>query len=459
MLTIWKRNGYFFAKTEFDVMRLNRSNHCIGALCLLIGLSLFHGCTQAPVMRPTDSQIQIGALSEPNMPTAARQYAGEVLAYMMRVTFGKAGAPNLRGTWSSRGVDLPMDFRSISDLIKGADKQPSRVMVLDNNILGLSQVLYHYDPRLNLLKGQNDQVSLFPSRELIAIRVMLLQKMSRGEKVAMGALMQKKAQILDPHTPAENIDLANTGLTPPEMKLLKEAIQSDPGFMTYLEHPHIIETLYRMGAVRMGPYVQAKIQKATYADISGAHACGGEPVKTVTITMLPSISKAFETQGIESDHNPSGFKADETYLAATQNLKKALIQFLQKLIGAKMFADKDSSGAVDDEAHQQQVNAFVDEHVDIIEMNQRPLVVHPENAEKVLKQICANADFNIIILGTNVYLSMHISDVDTFPHANRVYLDIAAVRHEQVDYEISQISRFVFTKLKSHIPSQSATID
>ena len=437
-------------------MKFIRKIQCMLTLCLLFGFFLIHGCAQTPVMKPIQKQDQSEALLADNMPNAARQYAGEVLAYLMKVTLGKAGAPNLRETWGNRGLDMPIDFKVISNVLKGADKQPGRVMVLDNNILGLSQVLYHYDPRLNLLKGQNDQLSLFPSRELIAIRIMLLQKMLRGEKVAMGALMQEKTRILDPHVPAEKIDPANTGLTMAELKLLKDVIQSDAGFLPYLEHPHVVETLYRMGAVGMDPYVEAKIQKANYADLPGTTGCAGEPAKTVTITMLPSLSKAFAAHPIADDNKPGEFRADDTYLEATQIIEKTLFQFLQQLIGAKMFADTYTSQSGGNEAQMKQVNAFIDEHLDIIDMDQRPLVIHPENADTVLAQICANADFNIIILGKNVYLSMHISDVDTFPHANRVYLDIVDIRHNQAEYEISQVSMFVFNKLKSLIPDRSA---
>ncbi len=86
-------------------------------------------------------------------------------------------------------------------------------------------------------------------------------------------------------------------------------------------------------------------------------------------------------------------------------------------------------------------------------INQRPFVIYPGNAEKVIQDVCHDSDFNVIVLGKNVYLSMHILDVDTFPRVNRLYLDVSDLVHGQVDYEVSQISMFVFNKLKPLILS------
>ena len=70
---------------------------------------------------------------------------------------------------------------------------------------------------------------------------------------------------------------------------------------------------------------------------------------------------------------------------------------------------------------------------------------------------CHDSDFNVIVLGKNVYLSMHILDVDTFPHVNRLYLDMMDIQHGQADYEISQISMFVFNSLKPFISSRDSS--
>ena len=341
------------------MIKLNRSYHQLWVFCLIIGVYLFNGCAPTSVTSEPDQMAPATKKVEAGMPSSAMQYAAEVLAYMMRVTLGKAGNPKLRGEWSNRGLDLPLDFKVISNLMIGPDKEPSRVMVLDNNILALSQVLYHYDQRLNLFKGQRSQNSLFPSRELICLRVMLLQKIYRDEKVSMSALMERKSQIFDPQISAEAIDLDDTGFTVTEMKLLKDIIQSDPAFMSYLENPFIVETLYRIGAVYMDSYVRAKIQQANYEDIKWGFP-GKEPDdQTVTVSIVPSILADFQSTNIETYKYPSGLMPSEDYNQAIEMLRAKLLQFLQKLIQAKMFAEGSAKDATEQDSRIQQVNDFI----------------------------------------------------------------------------------------------------
>jgi len=431
-------------------MKLNRLKECLGVFCLMIAVGLIYGCAPTSVTTESDPPASAIDIVKPGMPSSARQYAAEVLAYMMQVTVGTAGNPKMRGEWRNRGLDLPLDFDIISNLMIGPDREPRRVMVLDNNILGLSQVLYHYDRRLNLFKGQRSQNSLFPSRELISLRVMLLQKLSRDEKVRMSAVMARKSQILDPQIPAESIALDDTGLSNSEMKLLKDIIQSDPGFMTYLENPFIVETLYRIGAVSMDPYVRAKIQQANYEDSQWGIPATAPGDQAVSVAIVPSILADFQHAHVDTAKYPSGLMPEDDYNQAIEMLRAKLLRFLQKLIQAKMFTEDPTPGTTEQAERIQPVNDFIQTHVKILHLNQRPLVVYPENADKVLHHI--KADVNIIVLGKNVYLAMHISDVDAFPHANYIYLDLIDIRHAQVDYEISQISMFVFNKLKDRMP-------
>ena len=67
---------------------------------------------------------------------------------------------------------------------------------------------------------------------------------------------------------------------------------------------------------------------------------------------------------------------------------------------------------------------------------------------RLLKFVLCCCFCGLIGLGKNVYLSMQILDVDTFPHLNRLYLDVSDIVHGQADFEINQVSMFVFNKLK-----------
>ena len=433
-------------------MMLLRLPKYVLCCCFCGWAGLLCGCAQTP--DGADSRLQPAvSINGVVMQTPAKQYAGEVLAYMVQVTLGKAGNLKLRSEWGDRGLTLPLNYKAISEIMQGPQKDPRRVMVLDNNILGLSQVLYHYDERLNLFKGEGIHRSVFPSTELLAIRVMLLQKMNRGEKVGLGELMKNKELLLDPLLNADGIDLEGTGLHFSEMKLLKEVIRSEPSFMAYLEHPFIVEMFHRIGAVSMDSYVKEKIHSARYkgSDFERGRKKSGQ--KPVQVAVLPSVVKSFAYQAIDRDTYPTGFMPEETYYEVVETFQNTMIGFLQKLVLGQMFGDVAAGDMDEQEKRNVLAREFIEAHVTIRIMSQRPLVIYPDNAEKVIQDVCRDSDFNVIVLGKNVYLSMQISAADTFPHVNRLYLDIVDIRHGQVDYEISQIAMFVFNRLRPLILS------
>ena len=419
-------------------------------------MGLFFGCAQTPDGAGSESRLQQTVMTNRVvLQTPAEEYAGEILAYMVPVTLGRAGRPKLRSDWRRRGLTFPLDYGAISEMMQGSERDPRQIMVLDNNILGISQVLYHYDERLNLFKGEGIHRSIFPSTELLSIRVMLLQKMNRGEKIGLAELMEKKEQLLNPDVSAEEIDLENTHLLFSEMKLLKEVVQSEPSFMAYLEHPFIVEMLYKIGAVAMDAYVRKKIRSAHYRNIGTERSREGPGKQAVQIAVLPSIVESFAYQSIDMESHPSGFVPEGAYFEAIETFQGTMIRFLQELVMEHMFGASVAGDADEQNSRNAWVKEFIELHLNLRFMNQRPLVIYPDNAEKVIQDVCHDADFNVIVLGKNVYLSMQILDVDTFPHVNRLYLDISDINHGQVDFEIGQISMFVFEKLKPLIRSSN----
>jgi hypothetical protein len=116
-----------------------------------------------------------------------------------------------------------------------------------------------------------------------------------------------------------------------------------------------------------------------------------------------------------------------------------------------MFAADQPEDSKEQTADDALVTSFLAEHVEFVSLDKRPLVIYPGNAEKVESDICPESDFNVIILGMDVYLSLHIDTVDTFPHVNRLFLDIMDIKHDRVAYEIGQISMFIFNGLKSQL--------
>jgi hypothetical protein len=421
----------------------------IGLLCLI-----------APLLQCASSPKTDKALPElPDMtrvtgyaaPSFEQQYAGEILAYMMQVVLGKAGDPRVRDIWYTRAIDTRLDFDLVSKIMTDPQMDMKRILVLDNNILGLSKVLYYYNARLNLFKGEHNRQSLFPSVELLSIRMMLLQKIHRGEKVNMTKLIQRKARLMNPDIDPGDIDTAETGLNISEVKLLKDVFASEPFFMDYLENPFLVDTLYRVGVVSLDDFVKEKISQARYA----ACGCPPNPVhdgsKAVKIAILPSITKAFDYQNVDMRQYHCGFKPTEEYIQASQEIQDKILDTAEQLVRAQMLSGDLQKNSKDDMDFEALANQFVHQHVEFINLDKRPFVIYPENAANVIDSICPEAEFSIIILGENVYLSFYMNEVDIYPNVNRVYLDIVDIRHGQVDFELSQVSMFIFNRLKDWI--------
>jgi hypothetical protein len=161
----------------------------------------------------------------------------------------------------------------------------------------------------------------------------------------------------------------------------------------------------------------------------------------------------FVHQAIETDAYPDGFKPDDTYTETIETFQKTMIGLLQKLVMTQMFGDVVTKDSDEQKRRDAQMKEFIETHLDVRSIKQRPLVIYPENAEKVIQDVCPESDFNVIVLGKNVYLSMQMLAVDTYPHVNRMYLDMVDIRHGQVDYEISQISMLLFNRLKPLLSS------
>ncbi len=271
----------------------------------------------------------------------------------------------------------------------------------------------------------------------------------------MHKLIQQKAQLMNPDIDPVDIDAAETGLNLSEIKLLKDVVASEPFFMDYLENPFIVDTLYRVGVVSLDDFVMEKIGKARYA----ACGCPSDPPSdgntVVKIAILPSIIDAFDYQNVDKEKYLCGFKPTDAYIQASQGIQAKIMDTAQQLVKAQMLsgeAQKNSSDVTDYDALAKQ---FVDEHVEFINLDQRPFVIYPENAGNMIDGICPEAEFCIIILGENVYLSFYMTEVDIYPNVNRIYLDIMDVRHDQVDYELSQVSMFVFNRMKDMIKMPS----
>jgi hypothetical protein len=77
--------------------------------------------------------------------------------------------------------------------------------------------------------------------------------------------------------------------------------------------------------------------------------------------------------------------------------------------------------------------------------DERPMVITPRNAAEVIGDVCPGADFTIILLGKNVYLSLFIDpDKDTYPAVNRMYLDFDDIRFVQAKDRYEPIAEIIY---------------
>jgi hypothetical protein len=372
---------------------------------LAIGVLLCCACSRVTPTRAPAPSVSTDHLS------LNEQIAGEIMAYLIEVVLGRAGAPEKRQEWSTRGLEVPLDFDLVNRRMFGPVPLRAELMVLDTNILGLSRVLYHYDRRLNLFKGRRDHDSLYPCSELMAIRLLLLQKLHRSEKVSLAALSRHAALFAPGSRDAVGAELAAMQLSAVEFRFLKDIFQSEPAFLRYMRHPFIVSTLRKMGVVEADAFTQSADLAATYDQLSCSQ--GGKPsIQPITIAIVPSMNPMFETTAAGDGLRPTTAYSD---LQAT--ITDSIVHRLDTRKGAPLI-DKPISFFTPD----------------------RPVTIHPENADQVIDQICPTVDFSIIVMGKNVYRAVFIDpDADIYPHTNRIYLDVDDIRYRQIDHEVDLV--------------------
>ncbi|BBO68315.1 hypothetical protein DSCA_22450 [Desulfosarcina alkanivorans] len=386
-------------------MTPRRVNRLLPFLAMGIGILIVTACSPSMPRSPLSPAARTDRLSE------AEQIAGEIMAYLIEVVLGRAGAPDKRDAWATRGRDLPLDFDMVSRRMYGPVPLRAELMVLDTNILGLSRVLYHYDPRLNLFKGTRDHDSLYPCAELMAIRLLLLRKLHRNERVSIAGLLRNSDRFAPGSRDASAAELAAMQLTATEFRFLKAIFQSEPAFLRYLRHPFIISTFRKIGVAEPDALTLSADLAATYSRFS----CEPDRKKKAppaTIAIVPAMNAMFEAAPATGRIRPS-----DDYLKLQEQLRSDIVRRIPAGHHGPSTAQKLAFFTPD-----------------------RPVTLTPENADRVIGQLCPNADFTVILLGKNVYRAMHIDPhADISPHKQRIYLDVDDVRYRQIDDDIDTI--------------------
>jgi hypothetical protein len=409
--------------------------------CILAGMLIAAGCMTMPT--PTTLPTEAGS-------SLAHQYGEEVLAYMMQVVLGKAGDPDKRAKWNSRGVNQDLDMERIADIMSDPGANKTTLMVNDPNILGLSKVLYHYAPEMSQFTGSYG-TSLYPATELVALRLFLLKRLHAKRKVSIQSLLDHRQLLKDPQQHPTRAELAAMNLTLKEARLLQAAFNAKPWLFNCLTSPFLVEAFSRAGVLENDPLTARLISRAHYRDTPCTPMGTRTGRKSVVIAFLPSMTKEF---------NPgaSGFNPTEAYSAAVENLKTEILAAYRHIALQALDQHPSTAAAQSDRDLEKQLDHSLTERVAFRTLNTRPLVIYPENAAKVIQATCPDADFVIIILGRNVYQAMHIDPAkDIYPTVNRVYLDITDVKYSQVSSEIAEIGKFLYEKMQSRMSTVEPT--
>ena len=380
-------------------------------------------CSPLTPQRPVPPTFQAPQLTD------AEQIAGDTMAYLMEVVLGRAGDPAKRSAWATRGLNLPLDFDLVSKRMHGPVALRAELMVLDTNILGLSEVLYHYDRRLNLFKGERENDSLYPCVELMATRLFLVHKRDLGEKVGLGAMIRCKALFTVGSRDARETELAAMNLTDMEFSFLKAVFQSEPAFLRYMAHPFLVSTLRRIGAIEQDAFTLSADQSANYR----RWKCPSrKPLQRppVTIAILPSMNSMFD-----ASPGPAGVVTpSRDYEIILDHLKKAILDRL-----AQKHLDSGRSAPI--------------QGLPFFFTPGRPMAIHPGNAGRVIEDVCPKADFTLILLGKNVYRAIHIDpENDIYPHEKRIYLNVDDVQYQQIDNDIETIVSAIMPALTAAAP-------
>jgi len=387
-----------------------------------------------------------------NKLTPAQQYAGEILAYLLQIVLGQAGRSGSREDWKIRGIDEELDFRNIVEVMTDPERDQLDLMVLDPNILDLTRTLYYYDEKLSLYKGDFGVASIYPAPEFIAIRLLLLQKIHRTEKINLKALIDREALLLDPELKPSPGDLNAMNLKPAELKLIRDIIESEPRIYQYLKSPFLVKAFYDTGAIEGGKFVKQGIREAGYKRYQCSRFGGSDKLDALKILFLPSIMREFYYGDSNRGLSQHGFKPTEFFHEMTKKLVKEILAATKTRLRKEIIRLKEGKPEISVSQWDRLWNRIAEENISFYIEDERPLVIYPENAGKTIRDVCPEADFTVILLGKNIYKSIFFDKIrDVYPAVDRLYVDIMDIKHSETEDETEKISEFICSRLRDRI--------
>ena len=379
----------------------------------------------------------------------SRQYAAEILAFLLQIVLGQEGNPRFRKDWATRGFDEKLDYERISGIMSDHDASQLDLIVLDPGLHFLTRVLYRYDNRLSQYKGRFDFASVYPATEIVALRLLLLKKIDEGEKINLEELIRMEDLLMDPEAEISDQDLKAVNLNAEEMRFLRDILAGEPNLFAYLKSPFLVKGLVEVGAVNRNSFSREMMASANYKGCRCSYFAGSKRSDAVKIAVLPSIMSEFDFAEDRPGLSAFGFRPTEDLEKVIGKLESDILCRTRQLLekgdcggtssngNEKKYRDADGSDILRDKV------AFYVE-------DKRPLVITPQNAHEVLADVCPEADFTVILLDKNVYLTVTLNEKkDMYPAVPWMYLDIMDIQYSQAESEIEEIGRFICSRLNA----------
>lgn len=358
------------------------------------------------------------------------------MSYLLRVVLGRAGDPRLRKEWATTGLNERLDLEAIYRAMRGHDGNVRSYMVLDANVLDLSQTLFYYDKDLSFSKRRSGFMSIYPAAEFLALRLLFLHKIEKGEKIRLGPLVKHIARLKDPRNTPAPAWLRDSGLTPQEGKLIRECILRQPSLTEYLKDPFLVAALHAVGLLHLDPWTRGRLKAARYARVPCARAPRFRETDRVRVAVLTSLTRQFR-----KGEGGCGFEPTEHLSTLVARLEKGIVGTAADLI-LEAIPGKKTPGAL------RRAGQEVRRRVAFAVQDHRPLVVYPENAEQVIRDVCPDADFVVILRGKRAYLAMHVDPQrDIYPAVNRLYVDMSDIEYNTAQDAYEEVARFIVSRL------------
>ena len=376
--------------------------------------------------------------------TPGQSHAAELLAYLLRVTLGMAGGRDYREDWRTRGLHEPLDYQNVVETMTSPNGNIHDLMVLDPNILDLSNVLYHYDKSLSLYEGEYGITSIYPASQYVAIRLLVLKKMHRKEAVDLSAILERETLLRDSDLRPTQQDLRAMDLTANELTFLQEIIQSKPRLLQYLKSPFLTKALWGAGVLKRDAFVEAQLSKANYRAYPCRRYVGSVRPNAFKVFLLPSMTDEFVHAWADDSDSSDGFRPTDFLLQMMGKLAGDIEAAAKKEMRAMLFPGKDPRPEHADAPWDAIWHGLTEKYLSFYEADERPFAVYPQNAAQTIADVCPQADFTVIILGRNVRKSILIDPkADTYPAVNRIYVDIMDIKRARTKEDVQTLGRIV----------------